>query len=36
MAARKKANSGHKELARTEVAASKKKIALSDKEFGKY
>ena len=36
MAARKKANSGHKELARTGVAASKKKIALSDKEFGKY
>ena len=36
MAARKKANSGHKELARTEVATSKTKIALSDKEFGKY
>ena len=44
----KKTNSGHKELARTEVAASKTKIArtevaasktkiaLSDKEFGKY
>ncbi|KUO77023.1 MAG: chemotaxis protein [Clostridia bacterium BRH_c25] len=36
MSERKKADSEHKELARTETEASKTKIALSDKEFGKY
>jgi len=30
------ASKGHKEEAKTEAAASKPKIALSDKEFGKY
>lgn len=36
MSEKKKANSGHKEEAYAEVAASKPKIALSDREFGKY
>lgn len=36
MSEKKKPNKGHKEEAKTEDAASKPKIALSDKEFGKY
>jgi len=36
MSEKKKASKGHKEEAKTEAAASKPKIALSDKEFGKY
>lgn len=36
MSERKKADSNNRELARAEAAASKTKIALSDREFGKY
>lgn len=36
MSERKKADPGHREFARNEAAASKPKIALSDREFGKY